>query len=168
MFVCSAVNSDTTGSSVDDVVVSLREHVFFLNSYIGDAGNTPLVGDGTPLGRDNSRYPRECQLYTLAGWLGRVSTTLHCTHHVSTRRLKRHQSDFSSPSLALWLARCPLQPGKLQWAWLAGHSSTSSGVSSVKGMRALPWSGNSTGTLSFCCKGVQRQLSWAMEQSLLG
>ena len=24
---------------------------FFLNSYFGDAGNTPLVDDGTPLGR---------------------------------------------------------------------------------------------------------------------
>ena len=31
----------------------------------------------------------------VVGWLGRDSTTLHCTHHVSTRRLKRHQSDFS-------------------------------------------------------------------------
>ena len=34
--------------------------------YIGDAGNTPLVDDGTPPGRDHSRYPRECRLKTLA------------------------------------------------------------------------------------------------------
>ena len=30
--------------------------MFFLNFYIGDAGNTPLVDDGTLLGRDHSRY----------------------------------------------------------------------------------------------------------------
>ena len=67
MFVCSAVDSDITGSSVDDVgLVSLREHLFFLKFYIRDAGNTPLVGDGTLFGRDHSRYTRECWLRTLA------------------------------------------------------------------------------------------------------
>ena len=40
--------------------------MFFLNFYIGDARNTPLVGDGTPLGRDHNRYPRERRLCTLA------------------------------------------------------------------------------------------------------
>ena len=40
--------------------------ISFLNFHIGDAGNTPLVGDGTPLGRDHSRCPRECQLGALA------------------------------------------------------------------------------------------------------
>ena len=34
--------------------------------YIGDARNTPLVDDGTSLGRDHSRYPKECRLCTLA------------------------------------------------------------------------------------------------------
>ena len=43
----------------------LRE-LFFLNAYIGDAGNTPLVDDGTPPGRGHGRYPRECRLCTLA------------------------------------------------------------------------------------------------------
>ena len=33
------------------------------------------------------------------GWLGRASTTLHCTHHVLTCRLKRHHSVFSFESL---------------------------------------------------------------------
>ena len=40
--------------------------IFFVNSYIGDAGNTPLVDDGTLLGRGHSRYSRECWLCTLA------------------------------------------------------------------------------------------------------
>ena len=46
----------------------LTESSFFLIFlfYIGDAGNTPIVDAGTPLGRDHSRYPREFRLYTLA------------------------------------------------------------------------------------------------------
>ena len=44
----------------------MREILFFLNLYFGDAGNTPLVGDGTPLGLDHSRYSKECRLCTLA------------------------------------------------------------------------------------------------------
>ena len=89
-----------------------------------------------------------CDGMVIVGWLGRGTTTLHCTHYVWTCRFKRHQSTFSfPPSLALWLARCPLQPRKLPWAWLAGHSPTSSGVSSERGIRALPRSGISTGSL---------------------
>ena len=30
----------------------------------------------------------------VVGWLGRVSTTLHCMHHVLTCRLKRHHNVF--------------------------------------------------------------------------
>ena len=36
----------------------LTESSFFLNFYIGDAGNTPL-------GRDHSRYSKECRLCTM-------------------------------------------------------------------------------------------------------
>ena len=81
-----------------------------------------------------------CDGLVVVGWLGRDSTTLHCTHHVSTCRLKRHQSVFSfPPSLVLWLARCPLQPGKLPWAWLAGHSSTlSEGTAVVREQHRFP------------------------------
>ena len=44
----------------------LVEGTFFLNSHIGDAGNTPLVGDGTSFGRGHGRYPNECRLGALA------------------------------------------------------------------------------------------------------
>ena len=37
----------------------------------------------------------------VVGWLGRASTTLHCTHHVSACRLKRHLSVFFLWSLFL-------------------------------------------------------------------
>ena len=51
------------------------------------------------------------------GWLGRCTTTLHCTHHVWTCRFKRHQSTFSfcppdppqpSPAHGIW-GRCLLR-----------------------------------------------------------
>ena len=64
----------------------------------------------------------------VVGLLGRGSTTLHCTHHVLTHRLKDPSLFFFPPSLALWLARRPLQPGMLPWAWLAGHSPVVRGV----------------------------------------
>ena len=40
--------------------------VIFLNFYVGDAENTPLVDVGTSLGRGYGRYPNECRLRTLA------------------------------------------------------------------------------------------------------
>ena len=40
--------------------------VIFPEFYLGDAGNTPLVDDGTPLGRGHGRYPNECRLFSLA------------------------------------------------------------------------------------------------------
>ena len=69
LFVYSTVDSDITGSSVDDVVVLSRcgNLCFFLNFYIGDAGNTPLVDAGTPLGRDHSRYPQRVPIVYIGG-----------------------------------------------------------------------------------------------------
>ena len=46
---------------------------FFLNSYIGDAGNNPLVDDGTHLGRDHNRYSRDC---LLKHWQCRILASL--------------------------------------------------------------------------------------------
>ena len=82
----------------------------------------------------------------VVGWLGR-GTALHCTHHVLTHRLKVLSLFLLPPSLALWLARCPLQPGTLPWAWLAGHYPTLSGMPSMREMRASPRSGISTGSI---------------------
>ena len=59
LFVCSAVDSDITGSSVDDIVVLSRcGNICFPEFYIGDAGNTPLVGVGTLLGATTVVTPR--------------------------------------------------------------------------------------------------------------
>ena len=63
----------------------------------------PFVGGGPPVlpspARLGAALPLRLRVsrvgLVVVGWLGRDSTTLHCTHHVATRRLKRHQSDFS-------------------------------------------------------------------------
>ena len=51
MFVCSAVDSDITESSE-------QELLFFLNFYIWDAGNTPLLGLALPWARPQSSPQR--------------------------------------------------------------------------------------------------------------
>ena len=52
MFVCSAEDSASQAHLLTmwwSCLVA-EAFCFFLNFYIGDAGNIPLVGDGTPLG----------------------------------------------------------------------------------------------------------------------
>ena len=48
------------------MVLSRCRSFVFLNFYVGDAGNTPLVDVGTSLERGYGRYPNECRLRTLA------------------------------------------------------------------------------------------------------
>ena len=67
MFVCSAEDSASQAHLLMMLWSCLvAEAVFFLNSHIGDAGNTPLVGDGTLIRRGHGRYPNECRMSTLA------------------------------------------------------------------------------------------------------
>ena len=59
MFVCSAEDSASQAHLLTSSgLVSLQKLLFFLNFYIGDAGNTPLVGVGTPLGATTVVTPK--------------------------------------------------------------------------------------------------------------
>ena len=124
-------------------------HHYSRSNFIVDDGDRWLSDAKNVRDSCRVRCVRTSFGVVVVGWLGRASTTLHCTHPCADMEPQETPQCLFlfPPSLALWLARCPLQPGKLQWAWLAGHSPTLSGVSSVRGMRALPRSGNSTGSL---------------------
>ena len=64
MLVCSTVDSAITESSVDDVVVlPCCGNLFFLNFYVGDAGNTPLMGLALSWARPQSLPQRVLIVY---------------------------------------------------------------------------------------------------------
>ena len=99
----------------------------------------------------------------VVGWLGRVSTTLHCMHSVDMQA-QRHQSVFSfPPSLALWLARRSLQPGKHGWPF--SHvvrgvlCEGDEGIAEVRDQHGFPPPASAVRECSGNCRGRSSSLS---------
>ena len=99
-----------------------------------------------------------CDGLVVEVWLGRGTTALHCTRHVLTHRLK-DLSLFLFPSLPGPVVG-EMQPGMLPWAWLAGHSPTSSGV---RDQHRYHPSASSAREGSGSCRGRSSSLSEIMQ-----
>ena len=80
----------------------LTESSFFLIFfYIGDAGNTPLVADGTSLGRDHSRY-------LPVFWPGPERQKDHCKPNFVSDDVSCFSVDMLDVSLRTEVPPCPV------------------------------------------------------------
>ena len=94
----------------------------------------------------------------VVGWLGRVSTTLHCTHHVLTHRLK-DLSLFLFPSLPGPVVGEMPSAARYAAVGMVGRPFShvvrcvlcegDEGIAEVREQHRYP-------PTAFCCKGVQR------------